>query len=289
VKLAAGRHQLGAAFIWFTCIALAFFAASYLVLDHTVAGQAWSDQAYLGSALQPGHARSLENHALHLITPMTTGLACAILVLVAGLRRQIVVGLVAAFGLGLAALLAEVLRVLLPHPDLATGYEALMGGKTYQTFPSGHATIATAATLALLLVVAPQLRTGVAIAGAFATTLVAAGTVAATWHRPGDALGGVALACTVQGICAWFLVRRYGRVDGSPTSSIVAPIGCASAAGFGIVFYLSDVRLVRVGELPSGVHAWAFPSAIAIIGIAVGVAVYGFSRLLRGIAFMPRG
>lgn len=289
MKPAAGRHQLGAAFIWFTCVALAFFAASYLALDQTVAGQAWSDQAYLGSALQPGHARSLENHALHLITPMTTGLACAILVLVAGLRRQIVVGLVAAVGLGIAALLAEVLRVLLPHPDLATGYEALMGGKTYQTFPSGHATIATAATLALLLVVAPQLRTGVAIAGAFATTLVAAGTVAATWHRPGDALGGVALACTVQGICAWFLVRRYGRVDGSPTSSIVAAIGCASAAAIGIVFYLSDVRLVRVGELPPGVHAWAFPSAIAIIGIAVGVAVYGFSRLLRGIAFMPRG
>jgi len=195
-------------------IGLACAAVAYLLLDGTAFGQAWSDQAYLGSHLQPDYARRMETAWLHLITPITTGLMCLVLIGIGIVRRIWLVGFIAAVGLGLATLISEALRMVLPHPDLATGYEALMDGKTYQTFPSGHATIATATTLGLLLVSGPNWRTPVAIVGTFATTLVAAGTVAATWHRPTDALGGIAIAFAVFSLAAWITVRWCGHWGG---------------------------------------------------------------------------
>jgi membrane-associated phospholipid phosphatase len=254
-----------------------------------LAGQAWSDQAYLGSALQPAHAQRWTNQFLHVITPLTTGLACLAILAIGTVRRLPLAGVVAALGLGLAAAMAELLRIALPHPDLATGYEALMGDKAYQTFPSGHATIVTATTLGLLLVASRQWRLPIAIGGTLAVTLVAVGTVAAHWHRPGDALGGIALACLVQGMAAIVLVRRYGQPVASPKVTVILAAGCAATSVLGMAWYLSDVRLARVDQLPVGVPLWAFPIAITAIGIAAGIAVYAFARLLRDVDLVPRG
>lgn len=279
---------------WFASYALAalsVLAVAYLVLDGTVAGQSWSDQAYLGSALQPLHAQRFANEFLHWITPITVVGACLALVAIGSLRRLPVAGLVAALGLGVAAVFAEVLRAVLPHPDLATGYEALMGGKTYQTFPSGHATIAAATTMGLLLVAGRGWRAPVAIAGTMATALVANGTLAAHWHRPGDAIGGIALATAIQCVAAWTVVRRYGARNPSPASQArpwILPVGCASASVAVIGFYLSDVRLWRSELLPAGVHPAAFPAAIVLIALVAGGAILGYAWLMRNVDLRPQ-
>jgi membrane-associated phospholipid phosphatase len=266
---------------------LAVLVIAYLLLDGTVAGQAWSDQAYLGSALQPVHASRSVNWALQWITPLSVALVCGVLIAVGTVRHRPMVGVTAALGLGLAVVLAEVLRTVLPHPDLATGFESLMGGKVYQTFPSGHATIATAATLGLLLVVPRSWHTPVAVLGTLATALVAAGTVAAHWHRPADPVGGIALAGAIQATCAWILVRRYdSRADGPGAQGgrrWALPVGCLVAAVLAIAFLLSDVRLARVSMLPAGVHPGAFPSAIVLIVLASAVGISAYARLLRGV------
>jgi len=266
-------------------IGLACAAVAYLLLDGTAFGQAWSDQAYLGSHLQPNYARRMETAWLHLITPITTGLMCLVLIGIGIVRRIWLVGFIAAVGLGLATLISEALRMVLPHPDLATGYEALMDGKTYQTFPSGHATIATATTLGLLLVSGPNWRTPVAIVGTFATTLVAAGTVAATWHRPTDALGGIAIAFAVFSLAAWITVRWCGHQQIVPKHWRLRASGCAIAGVAGAVVFLSSIEMIRASQLPAGVQAWAFPSAILIIGITAATAIDAYAWLLRGIAF----
>lgn len=282
------RHRFGL----FAGASLGVFLVAYLALDTTVAGQAWSDQAYLGSALQPAHARRLDNQFLEHITVLSTGLTCLLLLAIGAVRRLPLNGLVAAIGLCLAALSAEMLKVVLPHPDLATGFEELMQGKAFQTFPSGHSTIATATTLGLLLVSSRRWQPPIAIIGTLLVTLVAAGTVAAAWHRPGDALGGIALACTVQGLLAWALFRRVGRPVSPSGRGLLLPIGCAAAAAVGALTYLWDVRIIRIGQLPPKVHALAFPGAILLIGALAAVSIGAFAWLLRGVQFgsaQPRG
>lgn len=266
-------------------IGLACAAVAYLLLDGTAVGQAWSDQAYLGSSLQPDYVRRLQTRWLHLITPITTGLMCLVLIGIGIVRRVWLVGFIAAVGLGLATLISEVLRQVLPHPDLATGYGALMDGKTYQTFPSGHATIATASTLGLLLVSGSSWRTPVAIVGTFATTLVAAGTVAATWHRPTDALGGIAIAFAVFSLAAWIAVRWCGHQRIVPKRRRLRTSGCAIAGAAGALVFLWSIEMVRASQLPTGVQAWAFPSAMLIIGMMAATAIDAYTWLLRGIAF----
>lgn len=264
-------------------IAAFLVVVAYLVLDNTVAGQAWSDQAYLGRVLQPIAARRFDNQALHWITPVSTGAMCVLLLVIGLARREWVVGLAAALGLGIATVIAEVLRIVLPHPDLASGFEALMGGKTFQTFPSGHATIATATVLSLLLVCSQCWRIPIAVVGTLGTTLVAAGTVAAGWHRPGDALGGIAIASAVLALVAWGLTRRWGQATPASIRQSLLVTGCCVAAAIGVLLYLSDIEAVLTGQLPPGVHAWAFPSAIVVIGAAAATAICAYAWVLQGV------
>ena len=90
-----------------------------------------------------------------------------------------------------AAASAEVLKRILPFdPSTTSTGQAITSG----SFPSGHAAIAAAIALAVAATIGPRrarLWWGPLVAW---VSLVAAGTVAAGWHRPSDAVGGVLLA-----------------------------------------------------------------------------------------------
>jgi len=90
-----------------------------------------------------------------------------------------------------AAASAELLKRILPFDPIHTSAgQAITSG----SFPSGHAAIAAAFALAVAATIRPQrarLWWGPLVAW---VSLVAAGTVAAGWHRPSDAVGGVLVA-----------------------------------------------------------------------------------------------
>jgi len=90
-----------------------------------------------------------------------------------------------------AAASAEVLKRILPFdPSTTSTGQAITSG----SFPSGHTAIAASFALAVAATMGPRLARlwwGPLVAW---VSLVAAGTVAAGWHRPSDAVGGVLLA-----------------------------------------------------------------------------------------------
>ena len=112
-----------------------------------------------------------------------------------------------------AAVSAEGLKRILPFdPGTTSTGQAITSG----SFPSGHTAIAASFALAVAATMGPRLARlwwGPLVAW---VSLVGAGTVAAGWHRPSDAVGGVLLAVV------WHtaLVRRPAA---EPSSVVVLP------------------------------------------------------------------
>ena len=107
------------------------------------------------------------------------------------------------------SLSAELLKAVLPRPSYGTEI-AILASKDYDTYPSGHATIATGFVLALVMVNNNRWRPLVALLGLLWSSAVATGVVAAGWHRPSDAIGGIALATAWLSLSAAFLSRERG-------------------------------------------------------------------------------
>lgn len=183
-----------------------------------------ADRSAFSGRLDSGTALMVvERLALATISLVT--LAVGLVVLTAYTARRQGVGpavRVAVSVIG-AALSAELLKRVLPFDPTPT----LTGQVTTSgSFPSGHSAIAAALALAVAASVNPRLARlwwGPLVAW---VSLVAAGTVAAGWHRPSDAVGGVLLAVV------WHtaLVRR----PASGASTAVAgrePGGLPSARG----------------------------------------------------------
>ena len=88
--------------------------------------------------------------------------------------------------LGLAPLTAELLKPLLAHPHAWVGGDWVKAA----SWPSGHATAATALVLCAVLVVPARLRPTVAVAGVMFVAGVGFSLLVLAWHLPSDVLGG---------------------------------------------------------------------------------------------------
>ena len=138
---------------------------------------------------------AVERIALATISLGTLAVGLAVLAVITVRRRGAGAAVrITAAVLG-AAVSAEVLKRILPFdPSQTSSGQAIASG----SFPSGHAAIAAAIALAVVATIGPRrarLWWGPLVAW---VSLVAAGTVAAGWHRPSDAVGGVLLAVVWQ-------------------------------------------------------------------------------------------
>lgn len=166
---------------------------------------------------------AVERLALATISVGTLAVGLAVLVALTLRRRGVGPALRMAGAVLGAAASAEVLKRILPFdPSTTSAGEAITSG----SFPSGHAAIAAAIALAVAATIGPRrarMWWGPLVAW---VSLVAAGTVAAGWHRPSDAVGGVLLAVV------WHtaLVRRP-VAEMAPAA--VAPTAVASRGSWG--------------------------------------------------------
>ncbi len=154
-------------------------------------------------------------------TPTIVATVVGLVVVAARGRRVAVTALAALAGL-LSAVTTEVLKVMLPGrpgdptAPLSSGLDLLSpwwwarvrDGAVIQSgsFPSGHATVATALALALLTAVTPRLSRRLAVPLLMLAAVVSGATVIAGWHRPSDALAGMLVAL------AWWLVLVPARM-----------------------------------------------------------------------------
>ncbi|MXM68759.1 phosphatase PAP2 family protein [Streptomyces sp. HUCO-GS316] len=126
----------------------------------------------------------------------------------------------------------EVLKTVLPRPDLVHARESLIEG----SFPSGHAAIPAALTLGVILVASPRIRPYVTTVGVLWLACIAAAVQALGHHRPSDVLGSTLLACVCYSLVAWLAptaaapdIMRSPRA--LPTIALALSTAGALAAG----------------------------------------------------------
>lgn len=265
-------------------LGLLVIIGAYLLAVQTRIGQAWGDEAYLARVVEGRRLQSIERLLLESITiPVLLGFGL-LLVVIGALRR-----LWAATALVTGAYLtcvvsAEVLKAVLPRPELAPAFESLMGSKDgVNTYPSGHATLTTGLVLGALILAAPRWRPVIAAAGTLLAVTVSCGVVAAGWHRPSDAIGGVALALTWLGGAAAIVLALRGRPASSARAVwpvLVTDVVIVAAVVTASVLVWADGWRERV---PSAVSPAAFPTLVSLVAIATAAAVGLLLVVLRDV------
>ncbi|RLV73443.1 hypothetical protein D3C57_129495 [Streptomyces rapamycinicus NRRL 5491] len=172
----------------------------------------------------------------------------------------------------------EVLHKVLPRPDLVNAPENLV----FQGFPSGHATVPAALTLAAVLVVAPRIRPYVAAIGVLWLACTASVSATMGGHRPSDVLGATLIACTCSALATWLvpLLPRAAAPDVMPIPRALPAVVLALSAALALVCGARDDSLTR--SLTSGATGFV---CVALVWYA---AVILPSRLAQTAGRAPR-
>ena len=197
------RSALLLAFVLSTMLVVALYWAAV----RTETGQRLDHHIYETRKAEPlalrKDATALLNTIGSVTLPMLTAAVVLLALSVGGWRRALGVGAVVTG----AVLSSELLKRGLSRPGLIDIDLHLL---THNSFPSGHATIAMAIGLALIMAAPTRMRTllamlAVLMAGAFGVATMVGG-----WHRPSDTLAGYLVALAWACLIAWLLQGRGG-------------------------------------------------------------------------------
>lgn len=265
-------------------VGLGVLVAAYLILVLTPIGQSWDDAALVGRLRERGADRAEVGRFLKSIDTVTLVLMVVVVAVVGLLRRRVRLALLAGGAFFAAVLSAELLKAVLPRPSYGSEL-AILASKDYDTYPSGHATIATGFVLALVMVNNNRWRPLVALLGLLWSSAVATGVVAAGWHRPSDAIGGIALATAWLALAAAFLSRERGLAAEPGRLARALP---AIAAALGLLVVVTAVVLALTSSKarqPADVAWWAFPIGQIAIDLTAIAAVGTYAWLLKDLRF----
>jgi membrane-associated phospholipid phosphatase len=259
-------------------VASAVFVGVYLLGVRTAVGQALADAAYLGRLAESKGLRVFDKRFLEAIDIRVFLLGAAVLLMVAAVRRLWRAGFLVTAAYLAAIFSAEVLKAVLTRPVLAPEMEALMGDKQgLNTYPSGHSTFVTALSLGMIFLVPVAARAWVAMGGIGAVVLVTGAVVTAGWHRPSDALSGIALAAIWISLTATLIIRRTAVTTAVPAAMRLVPY-------VGVVIGVVGVSiLVVMLTHPDATGALAMLAMKVLIFAWAVSAVTAFTYALRGV------
>ena len=128
----------------------------------------------------------LANALLHLLQPALYIFWGVLVIAVALWRRRPLLALAVGVVMGMAPATAELLKPLLAHPHAQIYGDEI----TAASWPSGHASAATALVMCAVLVAPQSLRPTVAMLGAIFAAAVGFSLMLLAWHLPSDVVGG---------------------------------------------------------------------------------------------------
>jgi membrane-associated phospholipid phosphatase len=265
--------------------ALALAVMVFWFATRTVAGQEFGDDAYEARFIADPSVRDAARDFLGLLTHGSLLVVGASLVIIALLRRRPRLGV----GLGVlvfgTAFVAEVLKEIIPRAELGVDPFEL----AHNTGPSGHASISTAIALAAVMVVPVRWRIPVGAVGGVLVAIMATSTLAAGWHRPGDALAGELMATAIAlGIAAVLVVVR-GAGNMVAVRSMVRSWVYAVLA-LPVLIVVIDIALLPEAATADTGHA-DFVVAAVLIALLALACVAAVVALLRDVDLdpLPRG
>jgi len=218
----------------------------YFFYVSTPWGHQLDDNAFLGRKALSRKAISFDSRLLDLVGKATLLLAVVGLLALAALRRCTFVGVIAVVAFGCAVIGAEVLKHNLPWRALVPDDSLLERSFQHDTYPSGHATIATSLALSLLLVSSSRWRPWLAIAAGCMSSTFATGVLFTGWHRPSDALGALAWSGFCMSVAATIAVRLRG---GQRPATAYPGRAVLGSVGLGILVAAST-WLIAAGAAP---------------------------------------
>ena len=160
----------------------------------------------------------LANALLHLLDPLLYMLWGVLLIAVALWRRRPRVALAVGVVMGMAPLTAETLKPLLAHPHARIYGDEI----TAASWPSGHASAATALVMCAVLVAPQRLRPTVAVLGAIFAAAVGFSLLLLAWHLPSDVVGRLSGGHAVGGAGRRRPARRRGALALTPVWEAVS-------------------------------------------------------------------
>lgn len=203
-------------------VCVAALIIGYWLFVQTRTGQQIDDLAYDGRLALGDRYERMDDFLLDWISVAVVAVAALVLLVIGvvrGCRRR---GLLAAGAFGGAVVAAELLKHVLVRPVLFVDPGVAPHLLSLETYPSGHTTISTSFVLAVLLVCPSRLRPWFAVVAGAVSASYATGVLFAGWHRPSDALAGLALSGAALGcaaaLVAWIERRRPWRVGAGATS-----------------------------------------------------------------------
>ena len=267
-------RQLRVLALW----SVAFFGLIYLLAVHTTLGQEWDDIAVL-ERITAGEQRV--DRAKEILDNIRIGsivLALGVLLAIGLWRKRLRAGITAVLTFSGTILLAEIFKSVLPRQEL-TSYDALTIFRGLNTFPSGHATIATASVLALIVVSSARARPWIALVGVIWAAAATWATLAAGWHRPSDTIGGILLATACfSGVVAWSLPRHWRPATAAKFSGNLIRVG---ALTLGLLAVVTRLITLWVPSENWQLGSTLYVSSSLLILITIGISILIFARLLR--------
>jgi len=202
-------------------LALTWVVAALVPATHVKDAVALYDFTLLGGP----RADDLANALLHLLDPALYILWGVLLIAAALWRQRPRVALAVAVVMGMAPLTAETLKPLLAHQHARIYGDEISAA----SWPSGHASAATALAICAVLVAPRHLRPTVALLGAIFAAAVGFSLLLLAWHLPSDVVGGYLVgtlwaALAVAGLRAAEARSRSRRLRGSGVRTMRAGV-----------------------------------------------------------------
>jgi len=261
-------------------VCFVLFVICYVALVGTDWGHQLDDGALMA---RKGFSRSLivlDAIMLTKVSRETIIGAAGVLFLISTLRRSLVVGVIAVAGFFTAVLGAEGLKQVLPWRALVPEDFLLGEGMQMGTFPSGHATVATAFGLGLLLVWPARWRSWLVVVAGILSSLFAASVVFAGWHRASDSLGALAWSGLCMSLAASVAVRLRGR---PVMSNARPPLPGSIVLGIALLVAFFLVAATAAPQHPVGDLPFFLFTGLIIVSSFILTAWY--SRQLEAVDF----
>jgi hypothetical protein len=262
--------------------ALLLLVLTYVVFVSTDTGQRAENLALRGVELRSAAEREAALDRLAQVTVVGFALAVGAVFVIGIVRRRGGLGALAAGTMIVSVALAELLKEIVPRPELVSG----PGWLLRNSFPSGSAAVAVSFAIGALLVSPARIRWLVLPAGAAYGAVVGEAVQATGWHRLSDTVGATLLVIGI-GCLALALLARAGLVHRSDRGFVDRRISrglivlslLALVIG-GLLLLLPAVFPVLAS--PVGSRRAFLQAAFPLVGMGViALAITLFARLIE--------
>ncbi len=239
------------------------FTLVYLLAVRTRVGQVLDERAFDGARLGQRSLAPVTLSLLDSLPIIAVVIAFLVAVIVTAVRRNWSSFLIAMVAAGLANLATQVLKdVVLHRPDFG------VHGYAFNSFPSGHTTLAASAALVFFLAVSPNLRPMAAAMGALFTIVTGVSTLANQWHRPSDVIAALLVVAFFGCLAGAVLTGLQPHHDPAARSAWNSALGwvavlCVVVAGLAFAGSAAELPLPRI-SLP-----------LAYLGGVAGISAVG--------------